>query len=116
MAVLVVMYLALGIFMAALAVPLIMGRVKPNGYYGFRIPVTMNNPDIWYPANSFAGRILLWVAVVFTLASIVLAFVPGISVDGYALACVGVLFVGLAFLLVRSLAYINRLAREKGRR
>lgn len=113
MAVLLGMYLVFGTLMGVLAVPLIMGWVPPNGLYGFRIPVTMNNPDIWYPANALAGRILLWVAVIFVVSSVLFALVPGISLDAYALSCVAVLFVGLVVLLVRALTFINKLSREK---
>lgn len=41
--------------LVVLAVPLALGMVPPNGLYGFRTPKTMSSPDIWYPANRFAG-------------------------------------------------------------
>lgn len=45
--------------LAALAVPLVLGMVPPNGLYGFRTPKTLSSPDIWYLANRFAGWLMI---------------------------------------------------------
>jgi len=44
----ILMYLSLfsGALLAALSVPMIMGKIPPNGLYGFRVKKTMENPDI----------------------------------------------------------------------
>ena len=44
----IVMYMSLfsGALLAALSVPMIMGKIPPNGLYGFRVKKTMENPDI----------------------------------------------------------------------
>jgi hypothetical protein len=39
-----------------LAVPLIRCKISPNRWYDFRIPRTLNNPDVWYRANAVTGR------------------------------------------------------------
>jgi len=54
----VVAYL-LPAILAVLAVPLALGMVPPNGLYGFRTPKTLSSPDIWYPANRFAGWLMI---------------------------------------------------------
>jgi len=46
---------------------MILGQVPPNGLYGFPTPRTMSRPDVWYPANRFAGWAIVIGAVV-TLA------------------------------------------------
>lgn len=45
--------------LAAVSIPLILGRVPPNGSYGFRTRLTLSSPDIWYRANAFSGWALL---------------------------------------------------------
>jgi uncharacterized membrane protein len=50
--------LALGTVFILLGIPLAMGKVKPNDLYGLRIPKTLENPEIWYKANAFAGKAL----------------------------------------------------------
>ena len=52
-------YSGAGIFLAGLALPLILGRVSPNYWYGFRISRTMNSTALWYAANRYAGWRLL---------------------------------------------------------
>jgi uncharacterized membrane protein len=45
--------------LAVLAVPLALGMVPPNALYGFRTSKTRSSPDIWYPANRFAGWLMI---------------------------------------------------------
>ncbi|MCX6591739.1 MAG: SdpI family protein [Acidobacteria bacterium] len=52
---------------AALAIPLILQRVPPNIWYGFRTSKTLSDPRIWYQANATSGRYLL-VASLLSLA------------------------------------------------
>lgn len=59
MAVLVAFFAGTSLLLSILAIPLILVRVKPNSWYGFRILLTMNNPEIWFPANKFTGKWLL---------------------------------------------------------
>jgi uncharacterized membrane protein len=47
------------VFIAAVALPLTLGRIPPNPYYGFRTPKTQSSPSVWYPANRFAGWLLI---------------------------------------------------------
>lgn len=59
--------IGVGVIMICMAVPLAMGRVKPNRWYGFRTPKTMENEDIWYRANRYAGRAMILSAVAMIL-------------------------------------------------
>jgi uncharacterized membrane protein len=81
------LFLISGILMVALAVPLAMGWVRPNLWYGVRVGKTMEDPQLWYAANRVAGRWLTLAGVVFLIAAIGLRWIPGISVDVYAIAC-----------------------------
>jgi hypothetical protein len=57
--------------LAVLAVPLALGMVPPNALYGFRTSKTRSSPDIWYPANRFAG----WLMVAASALAICINFV-----------------------------------------
>jgi len=87
----------------ALSVPLILKKVRPNPLYGFRTPRTLSNPEIWYPANAFAGWAMLIGAV--TSAG-VLAVLPKSS---RPLVAVLVLVVPLGIAVVASVLYSRRL-------
>jgi len=43
------------VLMIAVAVPMAMRKVPPNGLYGFRTPKTLANVQVWYDANEKAG-------------------------------------------------------------
>lgn len=96
----------------ALAIPMIRGRVKPNSLYGFRIPLTLDNPEIWYPANRFAGWLLLIWALISLAATLVLPLRPGMDLDRYAIWLLAIDLVGLAVVFLLSWRYARRLARR----
>ena len=41
------MFLFNGVLLTVLVVPMTLGKIPPNGLYGFRVKKTMENPDIW---------------------------------------------------------------------
>jgi uncharacterized membrane protein len=44
---------------AAFSLPLIFGWIPRQSFYGARTSKTLSSDDIWYPANRFAGAVLL---------------------------------------------------------
>lgn len=105
------LYVGVGLLMVVVSVPLIKQKVKPNGLYGFRVPQTLNDPDVWYAVNAHFGRRLLLTGVATMLAALLFYYVPGLDVDSYAwvLLAVFVLFFGVG--LVQSWRYMRSLAR-----
>ncbi len=59
----------LSVVVVAISVPLILRRVPPNGFYGFRTPRTLANPSLWYDVNVFSGWSLLLAGVAIALFS-----------------------------------------------
>lgn len=64
-----------GLLFSLLGIPLILGIVPPNRLYGFRVPATLANRDLWYIVNRAAGIDLvtggvLLVAIGFSLPAI----------------------------------------------
>ena len=43
-----VLYAGIGLLLILVAIPLIRKKIKPNHLYGFRVPQTLNDPDVWY--------------------------------------------------------------------
>ncbi len=39
-------YMGGGLLLVLIALPLIAGKIKPNLYYGFRVPTTLKNPEM----------------------------------------------------------------------
>src|SRR6266542_951173 len=63
-------FLGLGVSMIVICIPMMLERVPPNGWYGFRTPRTMSDPNIWYPANRVAGRNLSLAGVLLIAATV----------------------------------------------
>lgn len=106
---LLVPFVLVALAMIVSSIPLILGRVAPNPWYGFRVKRTLGDSKIWYPVNRYAAYHLLAVGVVFLLVSISLYLVPAIGFTPYSIACVGVILCGLAVVLIRSFRYLSRL-------
>jgi len=106
---LLLLYLIGGIFLVAISLPLVVEKIKPNPFYGFRVPATLNNPDAWYAVNKFFGKRLFAVAIADILASTVFYFWPRISVDAYALSVLGVFVVAFGVAMFQSWKYLKSL-------
>lgn len=109
MTTLMLFYFASGLLLMALAIPLIRGKMKPNGLYGFRIRKTLENPDIWYPANVYAGKGLFVVGLLTTAVSLLPLFIPTLTVDTFAILA-AIIVLGVLFVVIGlSVRYVNRL-------
>lgn len=95
-----------------LSIPLMLGKIKPNGWYGFRIPLTMNHPEIWYPANRLAGWWLLGYAVLLLAASLLLPILPGMTLDAYTVILAVLALIGLLIVALVCWYYAKKLARS----
>lgn len=100
-----------GLLVIGLSIPMILQKLKPNGWYGFRTPKTLSDEKIWYPANTYSGKLMLGLGILWVLSAVVLRFIPGIGSDlvTYNLTQAGVLLGSLVVLIVLSLKYLNTL-------
>ena len=102
------LYLCGGTLLALLGIPLIRRKVPPNPWYGFRVPRTLSDAAVWYPANRYAGGWMLVTGLGWVAAATVGYLLP-VGFVSYALACAGVLLVILAIGMVQSFRYLRRL-------
>lgn len=106
---LVVIYGLLGLVFIGISIPLALGKVKPNSGYGFRVPKTMNNPDIWYSANAYAGKGIIVAGVALLTAALLLPLVPGMNLALYAFLYSLLLVVSLGIAIWMSFMYVKKL-------
>ncbi len=109
---LLILHAASGVLLMALSLPLMCGKVPPNGLYGFRVKATLENPQIWYAANKFAAKRLLVAGAVLVTAALILYFIPGIGVDTYSLGCLFLFAVPFVIGLVQSFRYTKSLGQK----
>jgi hypothetical protein len=107
---LLVLYIGANLVLALLALPLLAGKVKPNPFYGFRVAKTLEDPVVWYAVNRFFARYQLAAALIGLSASVALYFWPGITVDTYALACLGVFMLAFGFAVFKGWRYLKQIA------
>ena len=82
--VLLILFVASGLLLAVLSVPLIFRKIPPNYWYGFRVRATLENEEVWYPANEYAGKWLFWVGMGTVVAAVALFLMPTTNVGVYA--------------------------------
>ena len=100
-----------GLLLTGLSIPMALGRIKPNGLYGFRTAKTLSDERIWYAVNAYAGRRMLVVGMLFIQAVFALYLIPALQADLalYNILCTLALSAGMAWVIVSSVRYMNSL-------
>ena len=99
-----------GVFLIAISLPMMYDKVPPNGFYGFRTPRTMSDPNLWYPANRVAGRNLAVAGVIVaTTALIVFSMRQSMHPKTAALSLLVVSLASLTGAVVHSFLALGRM-------
>jgi uncharacterized membrane protein len=105
-----IMFLFMGVLFIALSVPLMLKKVPPNNWYGFRTPKTLSDEKIWYEANRISAQGMALVGVVLILLSLTLLLLAKEMSDLTKLIIIGVIMiVSLAVALIRSFKALSRM-------
>jgi len=89
-----IVFLLAGAVLVAAGVPLLLGRVRPNPWYGCRSERTLSDEALWYRANRALGRGLVIVGAVGSIAATLIYFLlAGTANDVWVIALL-VWFVG----------------------
>lgn len=94
----------------ALGIPLVRRIVPPNWLYGFRLPQTVNDPALWYPANEYAGRWLIALGASLLVLSVVGYFAP-LAVEVYAITVVAISGAIAIAMVIACLVWLARRTR-----
>jgi hypothetical protein len=105
----------LGLLLGGLGLPMMHGKVPPNSWYGFRIRLTLDNPDIWYPINAWAGKWLIRYGLACAAAGLAAFALPADWLEGYLLGLSIALMAGILTLLIigSRMAWSLAQARER---
>lgn len=104
-----ILFVCAGLLILGVSVPLVLRRIKPNRWYGFRTSETLADEEVWYAANAYSGRLSVGLGALLAVASVALRFVSGIgtSLAVYCTVC-GVMFtVGLLAVQVLSVRFVS---------
>jgi hypothetical protein len=97
---------ALGPVLLLLSIPLALGWVPPNRFYGFRVAATLKDKAIWYDVNIRAGCQFLMLGALMVALELVL---PS-AARNITLRTVGM--TGLALISISNWRRANRLRRS----
>ncbi|MFA5058143.1 MAG: SdpI family protein [Opitutaceae bacterium] len=106
------MHLAIAAVVIALAIPLILKKVRRNCWYGVRIPEAFKSEERWYEINRFGGGLLLvWGLIVAGTG------VAGLTLEkkqwpDYAQAATWIIMGGLVLLLAAIMIYAARTRKD----
>jgi SdpI/YfhL protein family len=103
----------LGLLLIMLGWPLAARRVRPNRWYGLRVPATFADETVWYDANAVAGRDMVGLGMLVLGTALVLPHLIELRRDTYAGVCAGILGLGSLLLAVRGWRLANRLLRQR---
>jgi hypothetical protein len=106
---LLVMYVSFGLLLAGLAIPLLLGKIAPNPWYGFRVPSTLADETLWYKVNHHMASWLLATGIITVAGAVALYWWGNLSLDAYAWACLAVFAVPFTIGVIRSWRYLQRL-------
>ena len=109
-----VLFAAVGAVSVVVGLPLARRIVRPNRWYGLRVPATFADEHVWYEANAVAGRDLMALGALLLVVALGVPRVVALPPAAYALTCTVVLVIGAAISTVRGWRLANRLLRERG--
>lgn len=96
-------FAAVGVLFVVSGIPLRMGRVRPNDWYGCRTRKTLSDEKVWYAVNRVAGRDLIAAGVVLVISSLaVLVLGRGMNPTRAVLFLLSVLLLSVAVMAVDS--------------
>lgn len=105
------MFLAAGLVVTLLGIPLKQRRIGPNPWYGLRLPATAASESVWYDANEATGRDFVHLGII-QLVIAATPFVATIPEPIYVGANLVAIVAGAIVVTSVGVSRANRLLRE----
>jgi hypothetical protein len=97
--------ICLGFMLIAVSIPLLLGKIKMNRAYGFRIRKAFESEENWYTINSYGAKATIrWSVVIMAIGIACLYIEPQ-----YVLTVAKVGFISLLVPIAQTLWYAKRL-------
>jgi hypothetical protein len=97
--------ICLGFILIAVSIPLLLGKVKMNCIYGFRIRKAFESEENWYAINSYAAKALIrWSVVILAIGIACLYIEPQ-----HVLNVAKIAFISLLIPVFQTMWYSRRL-------
>ncbi len=104
------LFTAVGVLFIALGIPLLLGRVAPNAWYGCRTEKTLSDKKIWYAVNRVTGRDMVLIGIVVVVSSLLMfTFKSRLHPDWFTAILLSVLLLSVAGMALHSYKVSRRL-------
>jgi hypothetical protein len=110
----VVLLVALGGLFIALGLPMAMRWVPRNRWYGLRVPQTLEDDRMWYPANARSGLDLIALGVAAVAGGFLLS-TSALTEEHQVITGGAVIVAGLLLIAIRGFLHARKLARALSR-
>lgn len=107
----VVIHFMAGLLAVAVSLPLLLGKVKRNAWYGVRIRAAFVSEAAWYAINRHGGRLFLAWGLALVLTAVVGAFLPRELWIAYNWAVVALVICGLGGIVAAVYRYASGFSR-----
>jgi uncharacterized membrane protein len=106
----IIIFILVGIMEIILGIPLIYKKIKPNWFYGFRLPETVSNKEIWYKVNKQTGKDFVISGFILIITSLILLIlIRSIDIITITMIQTIVLLVTITAIIARGLALLKKL-------
>lgn len=97
----IVCFLIFGLVFILTLIPLRLGRIPPNSFYGIRIPKAFESRELWYKVNAAGAGIMIVYGAAMLVVSVVLFLISSkIDLDS------NVVLIGLFSLITLAIAHV----------
>jgi hypothetical protein len=97
--------LCLGFILIAVSIPVYLGKIRMNCYYGFRIRKAFESEENWYTINRYGAKALMYWSVVIMAIGIVCLYIEPQSV----LTVAKLTFLSVIVPIIQTFRYARRL-------
>jgi uncharacterized membrane protein len=105
-------FVIIGVAFILLGIPLLLKKVKPNWFYGFRTPTSVKNKDLWYKVNKQVGREFIIAGIIVILGSIfMLIFQPILTLIQIIIILLILVHLSLIIIIYRGVFLLRKLKK-----
>lgn len=104
------LFVIVGVIYIGVGIPLLLGRIPPNAWYGCRTQKTLSSEEIWYSVNRVTGRYMIISGIAVILSAFgVFIFRGSLGPNDGAMILLAVLVLSVFLMVVESLRAQPRL-------
>ena len=102
----------IGVVFVILGIPLLLKKVKPNWFYGFRTLTTVKNKDLWFKVNKQVGREFIIAGIIVIIGSIfMLIFQPILTLIQIIIILLLLIHLSLIIIISRGIFLLKKLKK-----